>query len=86
MFKRLVLLVVFALGLFASEGAFAAKHKKGAKKHKSSVSASSKKKKKVVHATSYKKSSKKKKGAYYAYDYFLHNKLLSSFWKISCMK
>ena len=74
MFKRLVLFVVLALGLFASEGAFAAKHKKASQKHKSSVGASSKKKKHFGHTTAYKKSSKKKKGAYYAKNSRKHKK------------
>ncbi|MFM1929137.1 MAG: hypothetical protein RL387_465 [Bacteroidota bacterium] len=74
MFKRLVLLVVLALGLFAQEEAFAAKHKKQSKKHRSSVSSTSKKKKKSKKTTAYKKSSKKKKGAYYAKNSRKHKK------------
>ena len=60
MFKRLLLLTVLALGLLAQETAFAAKHKKQSKKHKTSVS-SSKKKKKSKHTSAYKKSAKRRK-------------------------
>lgn len=74
MFKRLVLLVVLALGLFAQEEAFAAKHKKQSKKHRSSVSSTSKKKKKSKKTAAFKKSSKKKKGAYYAKNSRKHKK------------
>ena len=74
MFKRLILLVVLALGLFAQESAFAAKHKKASRKHKSSLTASSKKKKGSGHTTAYKKSSKKKKSAYYAKNSRKHKK------------
>jgi hypothetical protein len=73
MFKRLLLLTVLALGLLAQETAFAAKHKKQSKKHRSSVS-SSKKKKKSKHTTAYKKSSKKKKSAAYAKNSRKHKK------------
>lgn len=58
MFKRLLLLLVLALGIFAQTASFAAKHKKQTKKHKTTVSASKK-------TVAYKKSSMKK-GNYYA--------------------
>jgi Ni/Co efflux regulator RcnB len=72
MFKRLLLLLVLGLGMFAQTASFAAKHKKQTKKHKSTVSASKKKKSKKTVA--YKKSSKKKKGNYYAKNSRKHKK------------
>ena len=72
MFKRLLLLLVLALGMFTQTASFAAKHKKQTKKHKTTVSASKKKKSKKTVA--YKKSSKKKKGNYYAKNSRKHKK------------
>jgi Ni/Co efflux regulator RcnB len=71
MFKRLLLLLVLALGMFTQTASFAAKHKKQTKKHKTTVSASKKKKSKKTVA--YKKSSKKK-GNYYAKNSRKHKK------------
>ena len=63
--------MLLVLGIFTQSTSFAAKHKKQAKKHKTSVSASKKKKSKKTVA--YKKSSKKK-GNYYAKNSRKHKK------------
>ena len=61
MYKRLLILMVLALGIFTQTSSFAAKHKKQVKKkHTSSIA--------------HKKTSKKKKSSYYAKNSRKHKK------------